>query len=327
MQKLTKPSFCFLSIAFFVLFFSQTCHSLCFSWTHLISCHFFSFPCLFSFLLFPSVCDQLALGVAAVFGPTHSSSVSAVQSICNALEVPHIQTRWKHPSVDNKDNFYINLYPEYTSISRAILDIVVFFKWKSVTVVYEDSTGEWLSILFRGIFWRAAQCAEVCWKPFWSWIFTTLRFTVPLNVTLQATALYWNPHKLNSFVCIWSHFFVKKSNWCPHVFASIWKKREFWLNTENDPLLRSPNELTFTPCVIWRAFYKNSSSLWLRLSFAWHCFFNQKAILVVIFSMCVNVSTLGIEFMTLVLLVLCSPFDLQSIKVFSGSLVYITAFC
>ncbi|XP_058645509.1 glutamate receptor ionotropic, kainate 1 isoform X9 [Onychostoma macrolepis] len=87
------------------------------------------------------VCDQLALGVAAVFGPSHSSSVSAVQSICNALEVPHIQTRWKHPSVDNKDNFYINLYPEYTSISRAILDIVIFYKWKSVTVVYEDSTG------------------------------------------------------------------------------------------------------------------------------------------------------------------------------------------
>lgn len=98
-----------------------------------------------------SVCDQLALGVAAVFGPSHSSSVSAVQSICNALEVPHIQTRWKHPSVDNKDNFYINLYPEYTSISRAILDIVIFYKWKSVTVVYEDSTGEW-QLWFRK--WR-----------------------------------------------------------------------------------------------------------------------------------------------------------------------------
>lgn len=87
-------------------------------------------------------CDQLALGVGAVFGPSHSSSVSAVQSICNALEVPHIQTRWKHPSVDNKDSFYINLYPEYTSISRAVLDIVQFYKWKTVTVVYEDATGK-----------------------------------------------------------------------------------------------------------------------------------------------------------------------------------------
>ncbi|KAA8586899.1 hypothetical protein FQN60_000735 [Etheostoma spectabile] len=83
----------------------------------------------------------LALGVVAVFGPSHSSSVSAVQSICNALEVPHIQTRWKHPSVDNKDTFFINLYPEYTAIARAILDVVTFFKWRKLTVVYEDSTG------------------------------------------------------------------------------------------------------------------------------------------------------------------------------------------
>ncbi|XP_078088608.1 glutamate receptor ionotropic, kainate 1-like [Mustelus asterias] len=86
-------------------------------------------------------CDQLTLGVAAVFGPSHSSSISAVQSISNAMEVPHIQTRWKHRIVDQKESFYINLYPEYTSISRAILDLVQYYKWKTVTVVYEDSTG------------------------------------------------------------------------------------------------------------------------------------------------------------------------------------------
>ena len=96
----------------------------------------------FFFRFVTPACDQLALGVGAVFGPSHSSSVSAVQSICNALEVPHIQTRWKHPSVDNKDSFYINLHPEYASISRAVLDIVQFYKWKTVTVVYEDATGE-----------------------------------------------------------------------------------------------------------------------------------------------------------------------------------------
>ncbi|XP_019715109.1 glutamate receptor ionotropic, kainate 1-like [Hippocampus comes] len=87
------------------------------------------------------VCDQLSLGVVAVFGPSHSSSVSAVQSICNALEVPHIQTRWKHPSVDNRDTFFINLYPEYRAVARAVLDVVTFFKWKKLTVVYQDSTG------------------------------------------------------------------------------------------------------------------------------------------------------------------------------------------
>ncbi|KAF2979918.1 hypothetical protein EK904_000508 [Melospiza melodia maxima] len=63
------------------------------------------------------------------------------ESICNALEVPHIQTRWKHPTVDNRDAFYINLYPDYAAISRAVLDLVLYFNWKIVTVVYEDSTG------------------------------------------------------------------------------------------------------------------------------------------------------------------------------------------
>lgn len=112
----------------------------------------YKFLCLILTLSVLSVCDQLALGVVAVFGPSHTSSVSAVQSICNALEVPHIQTRWKHPSVDNKDTFYINLYPEYSSISRAILDIVTFLKWKSVTIVYEDSTGRALSVCcHRGV--------------------------------------------------------------------------------------------------------------------------------------------------------------------------------
>lgn len=98
------------------------------------------------------MCDQLALGVVAVFGPSHSSSVSAVQSICNALEVPHIQTRWKHPSVDNKDTFFINLYPEYTAIARAILDVVTFFKWRKLTVVYEDSTGSFPPT-FKVFYW------------------------------------------------------------------------------------------------------------------------------------------------------------------------------
>ncbi|CAB1424141.1 unnamed protein product [Pleuronectes platessa] len=86
-------------------------------------------------------CDQLSLGVAAIFGPSHSSSANAVQSICNALGVPHIQTRWKHQVSDNRDSYYVSLYPDFSSLSRAILDLVHFFKWRTVTVVYDDSTG------------------------------------------------------------------------------------------------------------------------------------------------------------------------------------------
>uniref|UniRef100_A0ACB8GCN7 Serine/threonine-protein kinase grik2 n=1 Tax=Sphaerodactylus townsendi TaxID=933632 RepID=A0ACB8GCN7_9SAUR len=94
-----------------------------------------------SFEASKKACDQLSLGVAAIFGPSHSSSANAVQSICNALGVPHIQTRWKHQVSDNKDSFYVSLYPDFSSLSRAILDLVQFFKWKTVTIVYDDSTG------------------------------------------------------------------------------------------------------------------------------------------------------------------------------------------
>lgn len=80
--------------------------------------------------------------MAAIFGPSHSSSANAVQSICNALGVPHIQTKWKHQVSDNRDVFYVSLYPDFSSLSRAILDLVHFFKWKTVTVVYDDSTGK-----------------------------------------------------------------------------------------------------------------------------------------------------------------------------------------
>lgn len=89
----------------------------------------------------PPACDQLSLGVAAIFGPSHSSSANAVQSICNALGVPHIQTKWKHQVSDNRDSYYVSLYPDFSSLSRAILDLVHFFKWRTVTVVYDDSTG------------------------------------------------------------------------------------------------------------------------------------------------------------------------------------------
>ncbi|TSZ83236.1 Glutamate receptor ionotropic, kainate 2 [Bagarius yarrelli] len=94
-----------------------------------------------------AACEQLSLGVAAIFGPSHSSSANAVQSISNALGVPHIQTRWKHQVSDNRDSYYVSLYPDFSSLSRAILELVYFFRWETVTVVYDDSTGHFQACL------------------------------------------------------------------------------------------------------------------------------------------------------------------------------------
>lgn len=102
-----------------------------------------------------TACDQLSLGVAAIFGPSHSSSANAVQSICNALGVPHIQTKWKHQVSDNRDSYYVSLYPDFSSLSRAILDLVHFFKWRTVTVVYDDSTGTGTVVVCLLPIWHA----------------------------------------------------------------------------------------------------------------------------------------------------------------------------
>lgn len=107
-----------------------------------------------------SACDQLSLGVVAIFGPSHSSSSNAVQSICNALEVPHVQVRWKHHPMDNRDTFYANLYPDYSSLSYAILDLVQFLKWKTATVVYDDSTGDYVSNESHTIASFSGRCSD-----------------------------------------------------------------------------------------------------------------------------------------------------------------------
>lgn len=119
-----------------------------------------------------SACDQLSLGVVAIFGPSHSSSSNAVQSICNALEVPHVQVRWKHHPMDNRDTFYANLYPDYSSLSYAILDLVQFLKWKTATVVYDDSTGDYVSSESRTIVSFTGMCsASSLSLPFISAVF------------------------------------------------------------------------------------------------------------------------------------------------------------
>eukprot|EP00106_Octopus_bimaculoides_P012630 XP_014780072.1 PREDICTED: glutamate receptor ionotropic, kainate 1-like [Octopus bimaculoides] len=85
------------------------------------------------------VCKQLEKGIAAVFGPLSSSSAAHVQSICYALEIPHLQTRWDSRDIRDVDYFSINLYPHYLTLSRVFLDLVVHWNWKQFTILYENN--------------------------------------------------------------------------------------------------------------------------------------------------------------------------------------------
>ena len=70
----------------------------------------------FKLLFFVSVCHLLRSGVAALFGPQSGTTSSHVQSICDAMEIPHIETRWDYRL--KRDDYSVNLYPHPTAISK-----------------------------------------------------------------------------------------------------------------------------------------------------------------------------------------------------------------
>ena len=78
-------------------------------------------------------------GVAAIFGPMSTLSSAHVQSICDALEIPHIETKWT--TRENYDSYSINLFPDYRTLSQAYLDLLVQWGWNSFTILYENNEG------------------------------------------------------------------------------------------------------------------------------------------------------------------------------------------
>ena len=90
-----------------------------------------------------TVCRQLQDGVAAIFGPMSRVSAAHVQSICNHMEVPHIQSKIDHMD-GRKEGFYshsINLSPDQQTLGAALKDLVKTFGWTEFTILYEDNKG------------------------------------------------------------------------------------------------------------------------------------------------------------------------------------------
>lgn len=68
------------------------------------------------------VCDLLPNGIAGVFGPRSESTANHIESICDAMEIPHIETRWDYKL--NRDAFSINLYPHPFSLGQVRWNLV-----------------------------------------------------------------------------------------------------------------------------------------------------------------------------------------------------------
>ena len=92
------------------------------------------------FIYWPKACYQVSSGVIAIFGPQDDKLGAHVQSLCDALDIPHIESR-EHiiPAMtSNTKEFSINLHPGAHAVSQSLRLLVKFLNWTQVAVIYED---------------------------------------------------------------------------------------------------------------------------------------------------------------------------------------------
>ncbi|XP_018404443.1 PREDICTED: glutamate receptor ionotropic, kainate 2-like [Cyphomyrmex costatus] len=85
------------------------------------------------------VCDLVEPGIAGVFGPQEKIIAEHVQSICDAIEVPHISVREDLDQSFKQRGIGLNLYPHVNSLSRIYNQLVTELKWKTFAILYENT--------------------------------------------------------------------------------------------------------------------------------------------------------------------------------------------
>lgn len=81
-------------------------------------------------------CELLNLGVVAIIGPRNGKNFEAVQSVCDAKEIPVIQTTWNARPL--RDSNVINNHPHPSVLSQAYLDFIRVWNWKKFTILYDN---------------------------------------------------------------------------------------------------------------------------------------------------------------------------------------------
>ncbi|XP_055939864.1 glutamate receptor ionotropic, kainate 2-like isoform X5 [Argiope bruennichi] len=92
-----------------------------------------------SFHAAKKACQQVNSGVSAIFGPQNPLLGSHIQSLCDALDIPHIEARLDVESEEKE--FSINLYPSPWMLGRAIRDLTKYLNWTKVAIIYEDDAA------------------------------------------------------------------------------------------------------------------------------------------------------------------------------------------
>ncbi|XP_059153989.1 glutamate receptor ionotropic, kainate 2-like [Physella acuta] len=89
------------------------------------------------------VCSQIDQHPIAVFGPRAENLAAFVNSMCAAMQIPHLEMR-----NDARDGHHvaphglnINLYPGIQQIAHAYTDLIAYYGWTQMLVVYGSTYG------------------------------------------------------------------------------------------------------------------------------------------------------------------------------------------
>jgi len=94
----------------------------------------------YTVISFSTACQLVHFGVQAVFGPSDPLLGAHIHSICDALDIPHLEARLDLDS-DYKE-FSINLHPAQPLLNSAFQDVMAFLNWTKVAIVYEEDYGK-----------------------------------------------------------------------------------------------------------------------------------------------------------------------------------------
>lgn len=87
------------------------------------------------FIVAESVCELLDGGSRAIFGPKSSPAAAHASSICDAKEIPYIDTYMELDTESKSSN--INFYPSLSILSQLVADVVNVSAWQDFTILYE----------------------------------------------------------------------------------------------------------------------------------------------------------------------------------------------
>ena len=104
--------------------------------------------------MYEKTCHLIKSGIVALLGPRTETIASFVKSMSRAYNIPYLETRWDvslppgvvppsplPASADAEQSHIIQIQPDINSLNRAYLDLISYFRWRKIFIVFDSAEG------------------------------------------------------------------------------------------------------------------------------------------------------------------------------------------